>query len=209
MTYTLYSKKGSGGFAVEAALVKAGAPFKIVTVNYDQGEQHSAAFAKINPMQQVPALILPDGTLMTESAAMLIHIASAFPDQGLAPPAGTSGNGRFLRWMLFMVVNLYEADLRYFYPERYTADTDTAGIDDIRVAGAAHMAMSFALMEPELDPFLFGKELSIADVYLAMLSIWSPAPLTTMKYTALRAAVAADGHYGPVWVRHGFADRGG
>ena len=202
MTYTLYSNTGSGGFAVEAALVKAGAPYKIVTIDYDKAEQKTAAYAKINPMMQVPAMTLPDGTLMTESAAMVLHLANAFPGKGLAPAAATPAHATFLRWMLFMAVNLYEADLRYFYPERYTANP--TGTDGVKASGAAHMAKSFSIIETELNPFLLGKELSIADAYLAMLTVWSPVPLTSAKYMALRAAVAADAAYGPVWERHGF-----
>ena len=203
MSYTLYSNKGSGGFAVEAALTKAGAPFTVVVIDYDKDEQKSSAFAKINPMRQVPAMTLPDGTLMTESAAMVLHLASAFPTKGLAPAAGTSEHGKFLRWMLFIAVNLYEADLRYFYPERYT--TNAAGAEAVKASGAAHMAKSFALIESDLAPFILGKDLSIADVYLAMLSKWSPVPLATPKFNALRGAVAADPAYGPVWAKHGFA----
>jgi glutathione S-transferase len=201
MTYTLYSNAGSGGFAVEAALLKAGAPYKIVTIDYDKAEQKTAAYAKINPMMQVPAMTLPDGTLMTESAAMVLHLANAFPSKGLAPAVATSAHAKFLRWMLFMAVNLYEADLRYFFPGRYT--TDAAGVDAVKASGATHMAKSFSIIETELNPFLLGKELSIADVYLAMLCTWSPTPLTSAKFQALRRAVAADPDYGPVWAKHG------
>ena len=201
--FTLYSNTGSGGFAVEAALVKAGAPFELVTVDYGKDEQLSAAYARINPMRQVPALVLPDGTLMTESAAMILHIANMFPDKGLAPPPGTPAHAKFLRWMLFVVVNLYEPDLRYFYPERYTANPAAAGA--VKAAGATQMARGFAVIEPALDPWLAGEQLSIADVYLAMLSTWSPEPLTSPKFKTLRDAVASDPTYGPVWARHGFS----
>ena len=200
MTYTLYSNTGSGGFAVEAALTKAGASFKLIIIDYDNNEQQSAAYAKINPMRQVPAMTLPDGTLMTESAAMVIHLANAFPGAGLAPALGTSGQAKFLRWMLFMAVNLYEADLRYFYPERYT--TDAAGAGAVKASGAAHMAKSFSVIEPELNPFLLGKDLTIADVYLAMMAKWSPEPLNQPKFVALRQAVVSDPVYGPIYRKH-------
>ncbi len=204
MTYTLYSNKGSGGFAVEAALAKSGAPVRVVTIDYNKNEQQSAAYARINPMMQVPAMTLPDGTLMTESAAMVMHIANAFPGAGLAPTPGTPAHGQFLRWMLFMAVNLYEADLRYFYPERYT--TDAAAAATVKASGAAHMAKSFAVLERALNPFLLGADLSIADVYLAMLAKWSPAPLAGQAYASLLANVVADKDYGPVWQRHGFGE---
>ncbi len=200
MTYTLYTNTGSGGFAVEAALTKSGAPFKLILIDYNNNEQQSAAYAKINPMMQVPALTLPDGTLMTESAAMIIHLAAAFPSAGLAPAPGTPGHAKFLRWMLFMAVNLYEADLRYFYPERYT--TDAAGAAAVKASGAAHMAKSFAVIEQTLNPFLLGKDLSIADVYLAMLAKWSPVPLTQPTLVALREVVVNHPVYGPIYTNH-------
>ena len=204
MTYTLYSHDGSGGFAVEAALVKAGAPYKVVAVDTGKGEQNRPEFVAINPMRQVPALVLPDGTVMTESAAIVVHLANTFPDKGLAPKPATAAHARFLRWMFFMAANLYEGDLRYFYSERYT--NDPAGAEGVKSAGAAHMKKSFVIVEEALSagPFLCGSELTMADVYLAMLTDWSPEPIASPRLLAVRKAVAADPAIAPLWRRHGF-----
>ena len=204
MTYTLYSQDRSGGFAVEAALVKAGAAFKAVAVDTAKGEQNRPEFVAINPMRQVPALVLPDGTVMTESAAIVVHLANVFPDKGLAPKPGTPAHARFLRWMFFMAANLYEGDLRYFYAERYT--TDPGGIEGVKSAGAAHMKKSFAVVEDALaqGPFLCGPALTMADVYLAMLTAWSPEPIASPRLLAVIRAVTADPQIAPVWLRHGF-----
>lgn len=204
MTYTLYSHDGSGGFVAEAALVKAGAPHKVVTVDTAKGEQNRPEFVAINPMRQVPVLVLPDGTVLTESAGIAVHLANVFPDKGLAPRPGTSAHGTFLRWMFFMAANLYEGDLRYFYPERYTTNPD--GIPGVKSAGAAHMKKSFAVVEAALTPgpFLCGSDLTLAEVYLAMVMDWSPESIAAPRLLAVRAAVAADPLIGPLWRRHGF-----
>jgi glutathione S-transferase len=204
MTYTLYSHDGSGGFAVEAALVKAGAPHKVVTVDTGKGEQNLPEFVAINPMRQVPALLLPDGTVMTESAAIVVHLADLFPDKGLAPNPATSDHARFLRWMFFMAANLYEGDLRYFYPDRYTSDP--AGVPGVKGAGAAHMTKCFAIVEEALakERFLCGATLTMADVYLAMLAEWSPEPIASPRLLAAKEAVATDPLIKPLWLRHGF-----
>jgi glutathione S-transferase len=204
MAYTLYSHDGSGGFAVEAALVKAGAAYETVTVDTAKGEQNKPAFVAINPMRQVPTLKLPDGSVMTESAAIVIHLADAFPDKGLAPKPGTPAHAQFLRWMLFMAANIYEGDLRYFYSERYT--TDPAGAPAVKAAGAAHMKKSFAVLDDVLSrtPFLCGPSLTMADVYLAMLLDWSPDPITAPRLQAITRAVASDPKIAPLWKRHGF-----
>ena len=201
--FTLYTRKNTGGLAVEAALAKAGAAHTLVELDTQSGLFLTPEYLRINPMRQVPAMVLPGGALMTESAAMVMHIANVFPGKGLAPEPGTLGHATFLRWMVFMAVNLYEANLRYFYPARYTAALN--GVDGVKSAAAAHFAKSLAIAEQALDPWLTGDQLSIADVYLAMLTAWSPEPLTSAKFKGLCTAVAADPDYGPVWARHGLA----
>ncbi len=201
MTYTLYSRKDSGGFAVEAALAKAKAQHEVIWLDKAAGETLTPAYGTLNPMRQVPTLVLPDGTAMTESAAMVIHLAGVFPGKGLGPAAGTSAHASFLRWMLFMATNIYEADLRYYYPARYTSDP--SGADAVKAAGETHMRKCLAIVEAELDPFVLGKEPSIADVYLAMLCTWAPSLPASPKFTALKHTVAGDPDYGPVWAKHG------
>lgn len=203
MSYVLYGNKQSGSFPVEAALAKAGAGYEVVELDLNQGDHERPDFAALNPMRQVPALKLPDGSLMTESAAICIYLASAHPGSGLAPAPGSAAYARFLRWLVFMSNNLYESDLRYFYPDRYTANA--AGIAGVKAAGAAGMAKAFGLIEQSLadGPYVAGRELSIADVYLAMLMTWSPEPIAAPRLAAVQMAVIADPAYGAVWRRHG------
>lgn len=203
MSYVVYSSKASGGFVVEAALAKAGAKYEAIMLDTSKGEHQTAEFTAINPMQQVPALKLPDGTLMTESAAMVIHLANVFPDKGLAPAVATAAHAGFLRWMVFMAASIYESDLRFFYSDRYT--TDPKGADGVKSAAAQRMLRSFGIIEEAIGkgPFLCGKTMSIADAYLAMLSTWSPEPLKMPRIARISAEVAADKHYGPVWTSHG------
>ena len=204
MSYTLYGNKGSGSFAVEAALALSGAAYDLIEIDTRSEEQLGPAFSALNPMRQVPALRLPDGTTMTESAAIVIHDAAAHPEKGLAPSAGTSAHAHFLRAMVFMSVNLYEGDLRYFYPERYTANA--AGVAGVKAAGAAHMKKSFAVIEAMIGdrPYLCGDAFSVADPYLAMLTEWSPAPIAVARIGAIVAAVKAHPTIAPLWRKHGF-----
>src|SRR5256886_16938494 len=59
-------------------------------------------FRRINPAAKVPALVLPDGTAVFESAAILIHLTNAHPAADLAPVVGSTAHARFLQWMLFL-----------------------------------------------------------------------------------------------------------
>lgn len=201
MSYVLYSRNSTGGYAVEAALAKAGAAYEVVEISRDTGGADNADFLAISPLRQVPAMRLPDGTAMTESAAMVIHIAAVYPDAGLAPRPGTSAHARFLRWMLFMACNIYEADLRHYYSDRYSSDP--AGAAGVKEAAAAHMRRSLDIVESELSPYLLGKEMSIADVYLAMLLTWFPYPILQPRLRALVTDVSGHAVYGPIWRAHG------
>jgi glutathione S-transferase len=168
--YRLYTRPGTGGFVVEAALQAAGAPFELIDV--PKGAPPAPAFLAASPLGQVPAMILPDGKPMTESAAICLLLAERYPEAGLAPAAASPLRADFLRWMIFLS-GLYLADLRYFYAHRYTADP--AGIDAVKQAALAEMDRDFAI----LDGALAGRdglagERSIADVYLLMLAHWHP-----------------------------------
>ena len=172
--YVLHSERQSGGFAVQAVLEAAGAAYRIVEVA-ERGPR-PAAFLKLNPMGQVPVLELPDGTIMTESAAIVIHLADALAPGRLAPDPRSPARPAFLRWLVFMAVNLYTADLRIYYPARYTADP--AGADAVKQAALAHMDAQFAILEEAIGEkrFLLSDEFSAADPYLLMLSHWHPEP---------------------------------
>jgi GST-like protein len=83
--YTLYGKAGSGSAAIEAALVVARAPFHIVeTASWAQNEAYADLLA-VNPLGQVPTLVLEDGSAMSESAAILIHLGALHRDSRLLP----------------------------------------------------------------------------------------------------------------------------
>ena len=169
--YTLYSRPGSGGFVAEAALAITGAPFRLVNVARDAP---GPDFLAISPLRQVPALVLPDGRAMTESAAISIHLADLFPASALAPRGDAPERADFLRWMLFMSSALYPALLRYFYAERYTADP--AGSKPVMEAALSEADRGFLVVERALSgrDWLVGDGMTIADIYLLMLAHWHP-----------------------------------
>ena len=206
MSYLLYNRPGSGGFVVEAALTLAGADFELQEFESRPGTPLPESFRGTNPWRQVPTLILPDGTTMTEAAAILIHLAACFPDKGLGPAPGTTEHAVFLRWMVFASVNLYETILRRGYPSRYTTDPD--GHEALRAAANARLKEAFVVLEDAISPgpFLLGREMSVADIYIAMLFTWFVGEIDAPCIRALKDGVKRHAVVGPVWRRH-FGDR--
>ncbi len=206
MTYRLYNRVGSGGFVAEAALALAGADYALQELDSKPGTPLPESFRGINPWGQVPTLVLPDGSVMTETAAILIHLAACHPDKGLAPTPGTPAHAAFLRWIVVANVNVYEAVLRRSYPFRYTTDPDAH--DATRDAAVARMGEALAVLEAAIEtgPFLLGKTMTLADVYIAMLFIWFRVAIDAPRLVKLTDGVRQHPTVAPIWRRH-FGDR--
>jgi glutathione S-transferase/GST-like protein len=172
--YKLFWAKSMGSMASEVLFEEIGAEYEKIAVDIENQENRSAEFLAVNPTGQIPALILPDGTVMTESAAMVLHICDRHPEAKLAPPAGSSESARFQRWLVFMAATLYSTDQRLYYADRMT--TDAAGTAGIEAAARAAMDRHFALLDDALNPgpYLLGETYSAVDVYLWMLAKWHP-----------------------------------
>ncbi len=169
--YKLYGRPGSGSVVVQIALEDIGAPYERIWVG--RGAAEVAEFRVLSPTGTVPALGLPDGSVMFESAAILIHLALAHPEAAIAPPPGTAAHAQFLQWMVFLSANLYAAALRVYYADRYST-LGPAGVDPIRDRATKEYAEHLELISARLDPYIFGKDYSIADAYLHMLASWFP-----------------------------------
>lgn len=172
--FTLYARKGAGSAAVEAMLALVGAPYEVTDLEREADGSLPQFFHRINPRAEVPTLLMPDDSVMTESAAILIHLADSNPAAGLAPAVTDPLRARYLRWMLFLATTIYMSDLRMYFPERYTSDADGAAA--IKATAEAGMAREIAIYADALGegPFILGKTMSAADIYAAMLMNWAP-----------------------------------
>ena len=170
--YKLYGWKLSGSLATEAALAEAGMDFEIVPINIQTGEQHTEEFGRINPRRQLPALGLPDGSVMTEGAAILLHIADASPIDTLAPEPGSPARAQHDRWILFMAVNVYEGELRKGVPEKFADDPACA--QSVKSAAHAYVDRHYKLLDDAIGdgPYFFGASFTVLDIYLWMLAQW-------------------------------------
>ncbi|HUI60504.1 MAG TPA: glutathione S-transferase family protein [Steroidobacteraceae bacterium] len=168
-TYQLYGRQNAGSLAPQMVLEEIGAAYERHWVGTDAAALE--AYRRINPAGKVPALILPDGTAIAESAAIVIHLTLAHPAAGLAPQPGSTAHARFLQWMLFLSANVYEAVLRCYYPERFST-AGTAAAAPIKAQGVADFVRHLELIHGALSPYVLGEKYSAADPYLHMLAGW-------------------------------------
>jgi glutathione S-transferase len=172
--YKVYGWKLTGSLATEAALKEAGADYEVIPVNIGEGEQHQEDYARINPRRQVPALALPDGSIMTEGAAILLHIADAYPKSRLAPKPGSSERAQHDRWLFFFAVNVYEGELRKLNPQNYVTSADCA--DAVKAAADIYVERHYRIFEDALGegPYTFADTFTVLDIYVWMLAQWMP-----------------------------------
>jgi glutathione S-transferase len=170
-SYRLYGRQGAGSLAPQMLLEEIGAAYELVWVSKAPAEIE--AFRLISPAAKIPVLMLPDGTVLSESAAIVIHLTDAHPAAALAPVAGSSAHAHFLQWMVFLSANAYEAALRFFYPDRYSVAGEAAAAQ-IKRQALADWTGHLEIVHAALSPYVLGAVLSAADLYLYMLASWYP-----------------------------------
>ena len=204
--YKLYWAPVSGAMTPQALFEEIGVEYEKIVIDTDSDEQHSEEFLSVNPMGQIPALLLPDGTLMTETGAILVEIVDRHPEAQLAPGPGTAGRAMFLRWVFFLASNVYPAVLRIYYSERYSSDPN--GAEGVRSAAVADLDRQFAILEAALEPgpYLLGETFSAVDIFFWMLIQWHPEPKrlaeNAPRVMRLSEAVHARPAIARIWPEH-------
>jgi GST-like protein len=188
-TYTLYGSRGSGSAAVEAALELARVPYRMVGAASWEPKSALAELKRVNPLQQIPTLVCPDGTVLTESAAILIHLGLAHPRSGLLP-ADAMQRARALRAIAFIAANCYAAIGIIDYPQRWLGKVDQAACEQLRTGTRKRLHKLWRLFADQFAPqpesaapapaagqtgFLFGESPGAADLLAAVVSHWSGA----------------------------------
>ena len=205
MTYILYGDKRSGAFSVECALAEAGAPYKFETVSLDKNEQRSPSFLAINPSGKIPALCLPTGEIVPESAGLLLTIADRHPESGLLPESGTPERAQAYRWIAFMASEIYPMVEIVDYPERFAPEGEQAKA--LRAKARDRIRERSLIIENAIaGPWLLPSGFCAADIYAAMFSRWSTGTewrdANLPKTCALAKALSERPKAGPVWERH-------
>ena len=172
--YKLYAAKGGGSMIVELALTHAQVPLEIVDIDWKDVGWESKTLKDINPLGQVPTLILPDGSVMTESAAIVLYLSEHAPQAKLAPLANDPERAQFLRWLVFLVSAVYPTFTYGDDPKRWLGGDKEAG-KKLRAATDDHRKMLWTFVESQITgPWFLGEKWSALDLYVWTMSHWRP-----------------------------------
>ena len=131
---TLYYAPGSSSMAAHLVLEEAGAEYETRFVNEDAGEHRTEAYLRVNPRGKVPALRLPDGSMLVENVAIQTYVARTHPEAKLLPD-DPEEEARALSLMAFFASAVHPAFSHFWAPGRFT--DEPAGEARVRAKGLA------------------------------------------------------------------------
>lgn len=170
--YTLFARTGWGSALVEAQLAAYGLPCELVAVeNLFVSAEARAGLVPLNPVAQVPTLVLPGGEVMTESAAITLHLADVTGSGLFVPGVGAAERPGFLRWLVFLVANIYPCFTFADDPARFVEME--AARTGFQQTVRAHARRLWGAMEAQAGaPWFLGERFSALDLYIAVMTHW-------------------------------------
>ncbi|MFK8021785.1 MAG: glutathione S-transferase family protein [Pseudomonadales bacterium] len=161
-----------------------GVELDYVDINMMKGDQFTPEYTAVNPSQTVPAILLEDGTVLSEVVAMLYYLDNEYPQRPLMGRTPVE-RAQILGWLhkLFMTGLLSIAEILRnglapgFEDRALPGPLNIKQIPELTERGQKKLAFFFDTMEAELSDkeFLVGDELSQADVDLFICTNFSAA----------------------------------
>jgi GST-like protein len=209
--YTLYARNGWGSTIVEAQLEWYGLGYQRQLVgNLLRSAEAREELATLNRIAQVPTLLLPDGRVMTESAAITLHLADVTGSEELVPGPGAAERPDFLRWLVFLVANIYPTFTLADIPSRFV-EVQEAQAPFRRSLDAYASRLWTIVDEAAGSPWFLGSRFSAMDLYLAVMTHWRPGrqwfAANAPRLAAIATAVDKETRLVEAW-RRNFGEAG-
>ncbi|MCT4703712.1 glutathione transferase GstA [Enterobacteriaceae bacterium H20N1] len=197
----LYYKAGACSLSPHIVLRETGIDFSLVKVDLANKKTEAGDdYLEINAKGQVPALVLDDGSLLTEGVAIVQFLADKVPDRQLLAPAGSMTRYHTLEWLNYIATELHKGFTPLFNP---------ATPEEYKVIARKALEKKLQYVNEELNDkqWLMGLRFSVADAYLFTVLRWAYAVKLEMNglsnieafmarmkaRPAVEAALAAEG----------------
>jgi GST-like protein len=204
---TLYGTKGSGSAAVEAGLEIAGLTYRTVDAASWKPSPGLDELKTVNPLAQIPTLRLDDGSILTESAAILIHLGLAHPESDLLA-SDPSRRAQQVRGLVYVAANCYAGIGILDFPDRWYPEPNDEVKTKMHSRGTARLHELWALFADQFPatPWLSGDRLGALDILAATVSRWDGArkALASSRpaFSELLGRIDSEPRIAAVWARH-------
>jgi GST-like protein len=173
-TYVLYGTRRSGSAIAEIALDWCRQPYRVVHASSWEDDSARDELKSLNPLMQIPTLRTPGGAVLTESAAILMHLGLRFPQSGLL---GHSDDQRdqILRGLVFIAANCYSQITIIDYPERFTTSEGEPEREAVKQGAMQRLHLHWAMFADQFPgrPWLSGEAPGALDAMAVIVSRWS------------------------------------
>jgi glutathione S-transferase len=116
----LFYLPGACSMADHIVLEWIGEPYLAEAVAHES--LRSPEYLNINPTGMVPALVDPDGWVLTQNVAILNYLMDRFPDAGLDGGGSPRKRAEVNRWLAFLNADVHPAFKPLFSAQRFIAD---------------------------------------------------------------------------------------
>jgi maleylacetoacetate isomerase len=165
--YTYY--RSSSSYRLRIALNLKGVAYEPRFIHLRNGDQFGDDYAKLNPQQQVPTLVLDDGTALVQSPAIIEWLEEAYPDPPLLPKDAL---GRYRVRALAAVVGTDIHPIDNLRVLKYVGQDLGASPEQVEAWFNNWIVLGFNGLEkmladsPDTGTFCHGDSPTIADTYL-------------------------------------------
>ncbi len=169
---TLYHSAKTRSVRPRWLLEEIGAPYHLVRMSLEAGDQKKPEYLEINPNGTVPAYVDGDAKLF-ESAAICQYLADRHPEKRLAPPVGTPARGYYYQWIHFAMSGLEPPLLTIFLHTVMKPEAER--IPQLVPPAREQLTGALGVLEKSLAgrAFLVGDDLTAADVMVASTLAWA------------------------------------
>ena len=167
-------------------LEEAGAQYDYVEIDLFKGEARTPDFLKLNPAGKVPVLV-DEEHVITESAAICLHVAEHFSASGLLPPPATAARTECYRWISFVVTELDSA-LWTIAKHRFALPKEKR-VDAVLDTAAWEYGMAAKILADAISgrSYVAGDEFTVADIVAGHTLLWAKS-----ARVSIQSAVLAD-----------------
>lgn len=173
MSITLYHHPYTRAASVVWQLEEVGQPYTLRPVHLSRGEHKQAEVVALNPMGKLPVLV-DDGVVVTEVAAIGLYLADRYASGRLAPALDDPRRGPYLRWALFGPSVIEPGSMAKAAGWTYREGAAGWGNPEAMMSGISAAVGA--------GPFVLGDDFSMVDVILG----------STLRYMVMFKLLEAD-----------------
>ena len=157
---TLYYSPSTASLVVHWLLIELGVPHELKKLDFDNRDQKSADYLKLNPAGQAPVAVFADGRALAQSNAIMLHLAEG----SVLIPGDAFARAKMFEWMFWEQYSHEPTIAVRIARKYYLKQTDEQLDPSLLVKGNA--ALARLELQLRATPYLVGEAISLADVAL-------------------------------------------